>query len=147
MATSTYKSFLMKGTGSGESMTWQKLIDIVDYPDLGGAPEMLDATTQSDKMRVNIEGIQDLDSLTFTANYDPEDFAALEALKGVDTPYAVWFGGTEAADGTVTPTGDLGKFSWNGTLSAWVTGSGVNEVRRMSISIANSTVISFEQGN
>ena len=39
MAISTYKAFLMKGTG--ETPTYEKLIDIKDFPDLGGAPEML----------------------------------------------------------------------------------------------------------
>ena len=38
MAISTYKIFLMK-KGSGD--TYEKLIDIKSFPDLGGSPEML----------------------------------------------------------------------------------------------------------
>lgn len=45
MAISTYKVFLMKGTTSGSSTTYEKLVDIKDFPDLGGAPEMLETTT------------------------------------------------------------------------------------------------------
>ena len=44
MAISTYKVFLMKKT----SETWSKLIDIKDFPDLGGSPELLETTTLSD---------------------------------------------------------------------------------------------------
>ena len=40
MAISTYKVFLMK---KGTS-TYEKLVDIKDFPDLGGAPEMLETT-------------------------------------------------------------------------------------------------------
>ena len=35
MAISTYKAFLMH-KGSGVSDEWEKLIDIKDFPDLGG---------------------------------------------------------------------------------------------------------------
>lgn len=35
MATSSFKVFLMHGTGTG-TLTWAKLVDIKDFPDLGG---------------------------------------------------------------------------------------------------------------
>ena len=47
MAISTYKVFLMKKTTDA----YEKLIDIKDFPDLGGAPEMLETTTLSDRMQ------------------------------------------------------------------------------------------------
>ena len=56
MAISSYKTFLMKGTGTSE-ITWSKLIDIKDYPDLGGTPEMLETTTLSDGSQTYIPGI------------------------------------------------------------------------------------------
>ena len=60
MAISTYGISLMyKETGS----TYTKLIDIKDFPDLGGAPEMLETTTLSDSMQTYIPGIQTLDAL------------------------------------------------------------------------------------
>lgn len=34
MAISSYKAFLMKGTGT-TTLTWTKLVDIKDFPDLG----------------------------------------------------------------------------------------------------------------
>lgn len=143
MAISTYKVFLMKKGDTGD--TWSKLVDIKEFPDLGGEPEMLETTTLSDKMQTYIAGIQSLGGLTFTANYDMATFKTLKALEGKKASYAVWFGGTEAS-GTVTPTGDNGKFSFDGELSVYPNGGGVNEVVGMTVSIAPSTVINFAEG-
>ena len=139
MAISTYKIFLMiKGDSA-----YEKLIDIKDFPDLGGAPEMLETTTLSDKMQTYIPGIQSLDALAFTANYTKEDFTKLKALEGQEKEFAVWFGGTETADGTLTPDGSDGKFEFKGQLSAFPVGGGVNEVVDMTVTIAPSTPINL----
>lgn len=140
MAISTYKVFLMKKGSSGD--TWAKLVDIKEFPDLGGEPEMLETTTLSDNMQTYIAGIQSLDGLTFTANYDKDDFQTLKALEGAENDYAVWFGGTGDA-GSLTPDGSNGKFSFKGQLSVFPVGGGVNEVVDMSITIAPSTPITF----
>lgn len=138
MAISSYKTFLMKKGSSGS--TYEKLVDIKEFPDLGGDPNMLDATTLSDPMQINIMGIQKVDALTFTANYSSEDFATLDALKGQKLDLAVWFGGTES-DGTLTPSGDKGKFNFKGQLSVYVKGAGVDSVVEMAITVAASTKI------
>lgn len=141
MAISTYKVFLMKKADSSGD-TWEKLVDIKEFPDLGGEPEMLETTTLSDNMQTYIAGIQSLDGLTFTANYDKKDFQTLKALEGNEKDYAVWFGGTGDA-GSLTPDGSNGKFSFKGQLSVFPVGGGVNEVVDMSITIAPSTPITF----
>ena len=121
MATSTYMTFLMHKKSDNE---YEKLVDITEFPDLGSDPEMLETTT-----------------LSFSANYDHTDYLALKALAGKTEGYAVWFGGTEGTDGKVTPSGEDGKFSFDGQLSAHVTGGSANEVRGMAITIAPSTPI------
>ena len=138
MSISTYKVFLMKKGATGSDYT--KLIDIKDFPDLGGAPELLETTTLSDKMQTYIPGIQSNDALEFTANYTKEDYATLAAMKDTETKFAVWFGGTESG-GVITPTGSEGKFEFSGILSVFVVGGGVNEVVDMTITIAPSTPI------
>ena len=138
MAISTFKVFLMKKTTS----SYEKLIDIKSFPDMGGAPESLETTTLSDSMQTYIPGIQSLDALEFEANYTKEDFTKLKALEGVEHEYAVWFGGTQSG-ASVTPTGADGKFEFKGQLSAYPVGGGVNEVVGMNISIAPSTPITF----
>lgn len=138
MATSSYKTFLMHKKASA----YEKLVDIKDFPDLGGAPEMLETTTLSDSMQTYIEGIQSQDALEYTINYDLTTYEMLLAMKGTETDFAVWFGGTEEG-GVVTPTGSEGKFNFKGYLSVRVAGKGVNEVKEAIISIAPSTPITL----
>lgn len=126
--------------GTGATPTWAKLVNIKDFPDLGGAPEMLETTTLSDGMQTYIPGIQSSDALEFTANYTKEDFTTLKALEGTTTKFAVWFGATETG-GVLTPTGTDGKFEFEGVLSVFPVGGGVNEVVDMTITIAPSTAI------
>ena len=133
MAISTYKVFLMKK----DAETYGKLVDIKDFPDLGGSPEMLETTTLSDKMQTYIPGIQSLDALEFNANYTKEEFAKLKALEGQELDLAVWFGGNES-NGTLTPTGDDGKFNFKGYVSVFVVGGGTNEVVGMTVAVAVS---------
>ena len=140
MAISTYKIFLMQKNASA----WEKVVDIKEFPDLGGTPEMLETTTLSDKMQTYIPGIQSLDALEFTSNYTLAEYKKLKALEGEDKEYAVWFGGTEAGD-TVTPTGSDGKFKFNGQSSVFPVGGGVNEVVDMTITIAPSTPITMDE--
>lgn len=127
MAISTYGVTLMtKGTGS----TYTKLVDIKDFPDLGGAPEMLETTTLSDKMQTYILGIQGSDALEFTANYTKADYEKIVALT-TEQSFAIYFG----------KDGAEGKFYFKGYASVRVNGGGVNEVVGMTISIAPSTAI------
>lgn len=97
-------------------------------------------------MQTYIAGIQSLDGLNFTANYTKDEFAALKAMEGTTYPFAVWFGGTESG-GVLTPTGSDGKFEFDGQLSVYPVGGGVNEVVDMNITIAPSTPISFDDGS
>lgn len=143
MAISTYKVFLMKKDTTGD--TYKKLVDIKDFPDLGGAPEMLETTTLSDGAQTYIPGIQSQEALEFTANYTKSDFDTLKALEDQDLELAVWLGGT-VSNGSVTPTGSDGKFEFTGRLSVFVAGGGVNEVVDMTISVAPSTVITVAAG-
>lgn len=127
MAISTYGVTLMtKGTGT----TYTKLVDIKDFPDLGGAPEMLETTTLSDKMQTYIPGIQGSDALEFTANYVKADYEKIVALT-TEQSFAIYFG----------KDGAEGKFYFKGYASVRVNGGGVNEVVGMTISIAPSTAI------
>lgn len=136
MAISTYKVFLMKK----DNDTYGKLVDIKDFPDLGGSPEMLETTTLSDKMQTYIPGIQSLDALEFNANYTKDEFAKLKALEGQELDLAVWFGGEEE-NNTLTPTGSDGKFNFKGYVSVFVVGGGTNEVIGMTVAVAPSTPI------
>ena len=133
MAISTYGISLMYKAKEGD--TYTKLIDIKDFPDLGGSPEMLETTTLSDNMQTYIPGIQSLDALEFTANYTLEDYKKIKAMEGTDTAFSVWFGAE----------GAQGKFNFNGQISAFPVGGGVNEVVGMTLTIAPSTPITLAE--
>ena len=132
MAISTQGVTLKWGT-SPESL--DKKIDIKNFPDLGGAPEMLETTTLSDDTQTYILGIQSLDALEFTANYTKEDYEAVLTDAGKDLYYALEFG----------QNGSEGVFEWQGQHAVWVTGGEVNGVVEMVISIAPSTKPTLEE--
>lgn len=125
-AISTYGITLKWGASAG---TLTKKIDIKDFPDLGGAPEMLETTTLSDAAQTFILGIQSLSAMEFTANYTKTDFEAVEADANTEMFYSLEFG----------DNGDEGVFEWQGQHSVYVVGAGVNAVTEMRIVIAPST--------
>ena len=129
MAISTFGIFLMYKESNTDA--YSKLIDIKDFPDLGGAPEMLETTTLSDSMQTYIPGILSLDALEFTANYTLADFTKIKALEGKEIDFAVYFGNE----------GVNGKFNFSGQVSVFPVGGGVNEVVSMTITIAPSSPI------
>ena len=129
--TSTVGTYLMKGT-AGTPITYAKLCDIKDYPDLIGAPEALETTTLSNTARTYIEGLKNNEQLTFTANYTESDFNTLNSLSG-EQLLAIDFG-TDGAEG---------RFTFSGYVSVSIVGHGVNEVREMSIVITPTTEITF----
>lgn len=142
MAISTYGIYLMIKEGT----TYQKLVDIKEFPDLGGAPEMLETTTLTDNMQTYIPGIQQLEALTFTANYELDVFKDLQKLDRVQKDYAVWLGhkmATPEPEPAMTPDGNQGKLQFQGYLSVFPNGSGVNEVVDMTITIAPSSPVTL----
>lgn len=139
---STYKTYLMQGTGSG-TLTYSKVCDIKSYPDIGGAPDLIDMTTLSNKSKIGVPGIQNNDAMTFDANYNPTVLSSLQGLAdGTAKHWAIYFGASVSGS-TVTPDGSDGKFTFDGILDVYVTGGGVNEGRSMQISITPTTDITF----
>ncbi len=132
-ATNTYQTYLMK---SEEGTTYTKLVDIINYPDLGSAPDKIDVTTLSDAMKTNILGIQGAaDSMDFDILYDPTTFKSLKDMENKTLHLAIFLGGED---------GKLGKFKFDGMLSVYLAGGGVNEARKAKVSLSASTVITFE---
>jgi hypothetical protein len=104
---------------------------IKDYPDLGGAPELLEVTDLDDDTQRFVLGVQSIGALEFTANYNEDLFAAITANSRTAGYYELDFG-TDGADG---------KFTWQGQHVVFVTGGGVNSPREMKIVIAPTTKV------
>lgn len=131
MAMNTYMTYLMKKSGS----SYTKLVDIKDYPDLGGNRPTLDATTLSDPAHKYIPDIKDNgDALNFTCNYDKEKMLEIQALAETEEDYAVYFG-EDGADG---------KVLFKGYADAHIVGKGVSAVREMVVTIALASDITHE---
>ena len=127
--TSSFKTYLMyKADGK---TSYEKLVDVKEIPDLGSAPNTLDATTLSDSQKVYVNDIFDPGSLEFTANYDADDFDRLKAIEGERLSFAVWMG-AEVTEG---------KFEFEGELAVWAKGASVSAIRDMGIAIAPATPI------
>lgn len=127
MAINTY-GITLKWGESAEAVA--KVVDIKDFPDMIGDPEMLETTTLSDAQVTNIPGIKSSDMLTFTCNYTKADFTAVNDDASKALHYALEF-----SDGS--------KFTWQGQHTCGLPGKGVNEVVEFTINIAASTPVVF----
>lgn len=126
MARTTENTYLIyKATSNG---SWAKLVDIKDFPDLGGDPNTVDITTLSHHSKTYKPGLSDPGMLKFTANYDKADYTTVSGLEGKEYKFGVQFG-KNAEDGT---------FVFPGELVVYVNGGGVEEAVDMTISIAPS---------
>ena len=135
---STYKTFLMVKNGSA----YEKLVDIVSYPDISGAPNSIEVTTLSDPAQVYIPGIkQTPDGLEFSTYYDQATYVTLTTTyeNGVTHDFSIWFGGTET-NGVATPDGSLGITAY---LTVSLPGGGVDEARGMTVTLMPTTAPAY----
>lgn len=129
MATSTAGTYLYyKPTPAG---VYTKLLDIMTYPDMGSTPNKLDTTDLSAlKMKTSIFGLQEIPDLTFEANYDETAYETISALTG-SYEFKLGFGTADAE----------GAFEWEGQVRIFVMGGGVDEVRKMQVTVSAETEI------
>ena len=130
MAISSYNVQLKWGE-SADAVA--KVVDIKDFPDLIGEPNMLETTTLSDGMQTYIPGIKASDMMTFTFNYDKTVFQSVKADEGKALFYELAF-----SDGST--------FTWQGQHTVGLPGKGVDEVLEATINIAPSTEVAFDVG-
>lgn len=128
MAISSFGVTLKWGE-SAETIT--KKVDIKDFGDLIGEPNMLETTTLSDPQVTNIPGIRSSDAIPFTVNYTSADFEACKADEGKELFYALEF-----SDGS--------SFSWQGQHTLGVPGKGVDEVLEFTINSIASSPVEFK---
>ena len=112
--------------------TFNKLVDIIGYPDMGSAPSKLDTTTLSESLaKTSIFGLQEAPDLSFECNYDETTLNTINELTASNYFLQLDFGTED------------GRFNWQGQIKAFVNGGGVDEVRKMTIVLGTSTPISF----
>lgn len=130
MAVSTAETYLMyKASEAGE---YTKLVDIINYPDLGSAPNKIDTTDLSATvMKTFIFGLMEAPDFSFECNYDDTAYNTVAALAG-DALYLQLQFGEDGVDGT---------FSWQGQVQVYVMGGGVDEQRKMTVVCSAETEI------
>lgn len=127
MAHITFQTYLMWKDGA----TWKKLIDIRDFPDLQGDPNMLDITTLSDGEEKQTPGIKRASEKKFKTLYTRAKFVEILLKEETELEIALWIGGKDN-----TPLGQFGKFEGKGYPSVKILGKGVDEVAEMEITFA-----------
>lgn len=129
MAVNTANTILK--SSSTKDGTFTKLLDITSYPDMGSTPSKLDTTDLSaTKLKTSILGLQETPDLTFEANYDLEKYAEISAMTGTHF-FRLEFG----------EDGKDGIFGWSGDIQIFITGGGVDEVRKMTVVLSAETPI------
>lgn len=127
MAISSYNVVLKWGE-SADAV--EQVIDIKDFPDLIGEPNLLETTTLSDSQQTYINGIKSADLMSFTFNYTKEDFQSVKDDEGKALFYELSF-----SDGSA--------FTWQGQHTVGLPGKGVDEVLEATINIAPSSPVEF----
>ena len=130
MAISSY-GVQLKWGASADAVA--KVVDIKDFPDLIGEPNMIETTSLSDGMQTYIPGIKSADMMTFTFNYDKTVFQSVKADEGKKLFYELAF-----SDGST--------FSWQGQHTVGLAGKGVDEVLEATVNIAPSSEVAFDAG-
>lgn len=143
-AISSYKVYLCDVNITNGKYVFTKLIDIKDFPDMGGSPEMLDCTTTSDPIQTFIPGIQMLDNtgLEFTTNYTKANYEKVKNRGDKEQTYGVVYGGAVGDNDVVTNNGE-GAFVFDGRLVAYPKGGSVNAVVDLGVSIAPTSKITY----
>lgn len=109
----------------------KQLCRIKSYPQLGGEPEQIETTDLEDRSQTFVPGVQAVEAMSFTVNYDKAKYDELKESEGTDQIYELNFG----------ENGKDGAFSWKGQHSVFVNEGEVNGLREMTISITPSTEI------
>lgn len=131
MPLTTANTKLFYSTDNGA--TYTALVDILNYPDLGSTPAKIDTTDLSQTVfKTSILGLQEIPDLVFEANYDEAKFATISALNG-NYKFKLEFG----------DAGVDGKYGWEGQVRVFVMGGGIDEVRKMQLTLSASTPITI----
>lgn len=136
MAISSYNIVLK--TSNTVAGTYAKLVDIKDFPDLGSAPDTIEVTTLSDKMKRYIQGLQDTGSFEFTYNYTKADFTNVKALDDNEKHFFELDFGNDGAGGE-------GSFYFSGQVSTYVSGAGTGAAVEAKIIVTCDSEVKTEK--
>lgn len=115
----------------------EKICRIKSYPQLGGEREQIETTDMEDDSQTFVPGVQSVDNMQFTANYDKNVFASIKETALTDRFYQLEFG----------KDGVNGVHSWKGQHDIYVNEGEVNGVRNMTLVIYPSTAVEAKKAS
>ena len=169
-ASLTAGTFLMVGTESSGTITYSKLCDISEYPDLGSTVDSQDVTTLSDACHKYIDALPDPGgSVEFPGFLNTIDYTAVQAIAGQEKYFCIAFGGSPtSADSSIlqpdTITGSTSSNSltitkigdtvvtffavhFKGKIRVRITGAGTDAARPVTYSLTPTTGFFDQSGN
>jgi hypothetical protein len=141
-ASATMHTYLLYNSGTKQAPAWKILVDIKDYPAMGGSPEQIETTTLSNEVSTFVTGVQSLSTFEFLANYTVAGYKAVKDLQDDAQAYSFALAFGKPNESTY---GGLGVFQWDGTVSVWVEGGSVNAAREMRISVSAASEVKFSE--
>lgn len=124
--------------------TWDKLIDITDYPDLISTPERIETTTLSnEESRTYIADLRDTETFTFGTNFEHSKYVELNT-KGGDKALKDNNGKSKifACCLLFKQTGSL--IRWAAEITLGLSGGGISEVVKGSVTATPMTEVYFD---
>ena len=133
MASLTAGTFLMVGSESGGTITYNKLCDISEYPDLGSNVDTQDVTTLSDACHKYIDALPDPGgSMEFPGFLNTTDYSAVTAIAGVEKYLCIAFGGSPtSADASILEPDTITGSTSTDTLT--ITAKGTSKVTFLAV--------------
>ena len=170
MASLTAGTFLMVGAESSGTITYTKLCDISEYPDLGSTVDSQDVTTLSDACHKYIDALPDPGgSMEFSGFLNSADYTAVQAIAGTEKYLCIAFGGAPtSADSsvlepdtitgatnsdtlTISPKGTAAvtflAVHFKGKIRIRLTGAGTDAARPVTYTVTPTTGILDDKGN
>lgn len=109
------------------------IAELIEMPEFGGAPEVVDTTHLTSAIKTGIAGLQDPGSMDFKFYYNAETFATIKGLGNAQQKIEVTL-----SDGA--------KFTFDGTMSVKYDGGGINTAATMTVTVTLASDLVFSQG-
>lgn len=127
-------------------ITYSKLCDISQFPDMAQAPNAIDVTTLSDWAHVYIPALIDNGgNLEFNGFLDKTTLPLVAAGTSDVVNLAFWVGGVKTGN-TIEPTGSILKIEFKGRYTAVLGGGGADEAIPVTIAVTAETVPTYTAG-
>ena len=120
----------------GASTASTAIAELIEMPEFGGAPEVVDTTHLTSAIKTGIAGLQDPGSMDFKFYYDATVFAAIKAIENAEVK--------EEQNIKVTLS-DGASFEFKGYMAIKYDGGGVNTAATMTVTVTLSDELKFVQ--